>query len=51
MENHLKATAPTLVPTETVDTEEPAPTSVPTTDKAMFMMTIIINVKVSMLNP
>ena len=46
MANHLKAIAPTLVPTETVDTEEPAPTSVPTTDKAMFMMAMMINVKV-----
>ena len=32
--NYLKAIAPTLVLTETVDNEEPAPTSTPTTDKA-----------------
>lgn len=47
MANYLKAKAPTLVPTETVDNEEPAPTSMPTTDKATFMMTMMINVKVS----
>ena len=46
MANYLKAIAPTLVPTETVDNEEPAPTSMPTTDKATFMMTMMISMKV-----